>query len=203
MAKITFPNKFWLVIALSSVLVIPFNNAFALGGHGGQRGGHGGQPGGRGSYGGGHVRYGGGHGSYGGHGHYYYRGGHWYSSGWFWGSFATGLAIGTIVTTLPPWYETVYVNGFPYYYYDSIYYRPYPSGYIVVPAPAPNTVVTVPTVTQPTATSGETVVINVPNASGGYTSVTLTKHKTGYIGPQGEYYEGHPTVEQLRVLYGK
>jgi hypothetical protein len=210
MAKITFSNKFWLIIALSSVLVIPFNNVLAADGHVG--GGHGG--GGHG--GGGHGGYGvhgsyGGHGGYGGgHGHYYYRGGRWYDSGWFWGWFATGLAIGTIVTTLPPYYETVYVNGFPYYYYDSVCYRPYPSGYIVVPAPntvvaAPATtaVVTVPTVTQPTATSGETIVINVPNASGGYTPVTLTKYKTGYLGPQGEYYEGHPTVEQLRVLYGK
>jgi len=148
----------------------------------------------------------------GGHGHYYYRGGHWYSSGWFWGSFATGLAIGTIVATLPPYYETVYVSGAPYYYYDSIYYRPCPSGYVVVPAPATTTivtapagtnVVTAPTVTQPKVISGQTIVINIPNASGGYTPVTLTKHKTGYIGPQGEYYEGHPTVEQLRVLYGR
>ena len=148
----------------------------------------------------------------GGHGHYYYRGGHWYGGGWFWGGFATGLAIGTIVTTLPPYYDTVYISGAPYYYYDSVYYRPSPSGYIVVPAPATNAVVAAPAatavaatpaVTQPKAVSGETVVINIPNASGGYTPVTLIKHKTGYIGPQGEYYEGHPTVEQLRVLYGK
>lgn len=38
--------------------------------------------------------------------------------------------------------------------------------------------------------------------SGGYTAVTLTKHKTGYLGRQGEYYEDHPAVEQLRALYG-
>lgn len=146
----------------------------------------------------------GGHG--GGHGHYYYRGGRWYNSGWFWGNFAAGLALGTVVAALPPYYETVYVNGGPYYYYDSIYYRPYRSGYIVVPAPTSTTVVTVPattTVVQPQAASEGTMVINIPNASGGYTPVTLTKHGTGYLGPQGEYYEGHPSVEQLRVLYGR
>ena len=25
----------------------------------------------------------------------------------------------------------------------------------------------------------------------------------GFVGPQGEYYPGHPTVEQLKILYGK
>jgi len=144
---------------------------------------------------------GGGHG--GRHEHYSYRGGHWYKSGWFWGSLATGLAIGTIVSRLPPRHETVYVRDTPYYYYDGIYYRPYPSGYIVVQSPPATTVVTAPSVTQPKATSGETIAVNIPNANGGYTPVILTKYETGYIGPQGEYYEGHPTVEQLRVLYGK
>ena len=141
-------------------------------------------------------------GDHGGHGHYYYRGGRWYNNGWFWGSFATGLAIGTMVATLPPYYETVYVGGYPYYYYDNVYYRPSTSGYIVVPQPTA-AAVAAPVVTQAQAASGEAIVINIPNASGGYTPVTLTKHKTGYLGPQGEYYEGHPTVEQLRALYGK
>ncbi len=148
----------------------------------------------------------------GGHGHYYYHGGHWYRSGWLWGSLATGLAIGAIVATLPPHHRTVYVNGAPYYYDDGFYYRPGPTGYVVIPPPATTTIVTVPAatttviapvVTQPRVIAGETTVINIPNANGGYTPVTLTKYKTGYIGPQGEYYEGHPTVEQLRVLYGE
>jgi len=158
----------------------------------------------------------GGHGGH--HEHYSYRGGHWYRNGWLWGGLATGLVIGAIVASLPPRHETVYVSGAPYYYYDGIYYKPCSSGYVVVPAPttyavpapvtyvvtAPETtVVTAPAVTQPKTASGGTIVINIPNASGGYTPVTLTKHKTGYIGPQGEYYEGHPTVEQLRLLYGK
>ena len=147
--------------------------------------------------------------AWGGHGHYYYRDGSWHDRGWFWGSFGVGLAIGAIVATLPPRYETVYVSGAPYYYYDGIYYRPAPSGYVVVQAPtvvtapAPAAVVITPALTEPEATSGETIVINIPNASGGYVPVTLTKHKTGYLGPQGEYYEGHPSVKQLRVLYGK
>ena len=182
MTKQILKSKVLVVVVLLLAFTVSYSsNAFAWGGHGG-------------------------------HGHYYYRSGHWNRSGWFWGSFATGLAIGTIVAALPPYYETVYVSGTPYYYYDGFYYRPSPTGYIVVPTPATTTVVTVPaattvvtapTVTQPNVASGEAVVINIPNTSGGYTPVTLTKHKTGYIGPQGEYYEGHPTVQQLRVLYGR
>lgn len=185
MTKQILKNKVLVVVVILLAFPLSYSsNAFAEGGHGDH----------------GHD-----------HGHYYYRGDHWYHSGWFWGSFATGLAIGTIVAVLPFYHETVYVSGAPYYYYDNVYYRAYSSGYIVVPAPTTATVVTAPaattvviapTVTQPKATSGEMIVINIPNASGGYTPVTLTKHKTGYIGPQGEYYEGHPTVEQLRVLYG-
>jgi hypothetical protein len=65
-------------------------------------------------------------------------------------------------------------------------------------------VVTLPsTVGQPQVLSGEALTVNVPNTNGSYTPVTLIKQKDGYIGPQGEYYPGHPTVTQLRVLYGK
>jgi hypothetical protein len=46
------------------------------------------------------------------------------------------------------------------------------------------------------------VVINVPNARGGYTAVTLVRYNSGYVGPQGEYYAWCPTVAQLQVLYG-
>ena len=48
-----------------------------------------------------------------------------------------------------------------------------------------------------------TVVINVPNHNGSYTPIALRKSGSGYIGPQGEYYHGNPTVTQLRALYGR
>jgi hypothetical protein len=47
------------------------------------------------------------------------------------------------------------------------------------------------------------VTINVPNEKGDFTPVKLVKHDKGYIGPQGEFYADHPTVEQLKALYGK
>lgn len=174
MIKQIFKSKFLIImILLVAFPALPLQDALAWGGHG--------------------------------RGHYYYHGGRWHDSNWFWGLFGAGLAIGAIVSTLPPRYETVYVRGVPYYYYDNVYYRPSAGGYIVVPAPVTTTVVTVPntTVIQAPALPGQTVVINVPNSRGGYTPVTLVKQSNGYIGPQGEYYEGSPTVDQLRALYGK
>ena len=185
MKKQILKSKVLVIIVLLLALTVPYSSdAFAWGG------GHGG-------------------------GHYRYHSGSWHDDGWFWGFFATGLAIGAVVATLPPRYETVYVSGEPYYYYDGVYYRQSPRGYIVVPVPT-TTVVTVPVATttvvaapvvpavvQPREITGEAAVIIIPNINGGYTPVTLTKYKTGYIGSQGEYYEGHPTVEQLKVLYGK
>jgi len=140
---------------------------------------------------------------------YHYYGGHW----WLGDTIVAGLVAGTIIATLPPHYRTVYVGGVPYYYDGTYYYQSGPTGYVVVqqPAQAPvvvapavaTSVVASPAISQPNVASTGAVVINIPNASGSYTPVSLTKHKTGYIGPQGEYYEGHPTVEQLKVLYGK
>lgn len=47
----------------------------------------------------------------------------------------------------------------------------------------------------------DTVVINIPGTKGGYIPVRLKKTKFGYIGPQGEFYI-HPTIDQLKALYG-
>lgn len=46
-------------------------------------------------------------------------------------------------------------------------------------------------------------IVNIPNSDGTFTAVKLVKQDNGYVGPQGEYYNSHPTVEQLKVLYGK
>ena len=149
--------------------------------------------------------------AWGGGGRHYYRGGRWYRHGWFGFDVAvSALAVGAILDSLPPRYDTVVYGGVPYYYYDNTYYRPYPQGgYIVVPPP--------PVVTQPVLVAPEAspvvvqpqeqipgiLTINIPNSQGGWTSVTLRRQGNGFVGPQGEYYPEHPTVEQLKVLYGK
>lgn len=155
--------------------------------------------------------------AWGGGGRHYYRGGRWYRHGWFGFDVAvSALAVGALLDSLPPRYDTVVYGGVPYYYYDNTYYRPYPYGGYVVVQPPP-TVVAQPVVAQPVVYAPEsapvvvqpqsqnmgTFTINVPNARGGWTSVTLRRQGNGFVGPQGEYYAENPTVEQLKVLYGK
>ncbi len=144
--------------------------------------------------------------------HYRYGGG-WYGRGWYgWygprAGWYVGMPIGTFVEVLPYGYSTVIIDGYPYYYYGNIYYRAIPDGYVVVPAPVAGSdqqaaSATSPTASQTTDKSGKKITINIPDSHGGFTPVTLKKFKTGYIGPQGEFYEGKPSVEQLKVLYGE
>ncbi len=127
---------------------------------------------------------------------HYYRDGRWYRHGWFgfdW--LVTGLALGALIDALPPRHTTVVVQGVPYYYGDNHYYRQAPNGGYVVVSP--------PVLVQPPVPESETVTINIPNSRGGYTAVVLRRAGYGYVGPQGEYYSESPTVEQLRVLYGR
>jgi len=69
----------------------------------------------------------------------------------------------------------------------------------VVTQPAPVVVAQGPSVTY----SGDTVTVNVPNSSGGYTAVVLKRSGNGYVGPQGEYYYEVPTAAQLQPMYGR
>lgn len=190
-------SKFWIAAFLCMMLTLSCQDAFARGGHGG---GHG-----RGNRGGGFA---------GRHGRYYYHNGGWYRHGWVGGDILfSALAIGALIDSLPPRCDTIVYGGVPYYYCDGYYYRPYSSGgYIVVQPPveaaavvaAPAQAPAAP-VAQPQAQTQlpETLIVNIPNSKGEYTKVTLKKSGNGFVGPQGEYYEGHPTVEQLKVLYGK
>ena len=127
-----------------------------------------------------------------------------YKPGWFnFGFVISTPSIRTVITTLPFGYTTMVIRGVPYYRYNNIYYKSHYSGYIVVPAPLIAANVVYAASTQSQILPEKTVIINVPNLNGSYTSVTLVKSGSGYIGPQGEYYAGNPTIEQLKVLYGK
>ena len=182
MMKKASRNRFWLVVVLSLLLLAPSTDAFAW-----DRGRS-------------HHEV-----VMVGHKRYHFHDGRFYRPGRFEFEIAVFTPpIGAIVAVLPGGHRTTVVGGATYFYYDNVYYTACPSGYIVVPAPVVSSnVVAVPPVAQPQTLSGETVTINVPNANGSYTPVTLVKHNNGYIGPQGEYYPGHPTVEQLKALYGK
>lgn len=87
----------------------------------------------------------------------------------------------------------------------------------VVTTPATTTSTTVPatttapatttkqaTTTLPAATTeSETFDVQIPNGNGSFTLVRLIKTKDGFLGPQGEFYAGHPTIEQLQERYVK
>jgi hypothetical protein len=106
------------------------------------------------------------------------------------------------VTTLPYGHRTVVIGGRGYYTYDNIYYSRCPTGYVVVPQPVYVNPAPVQTIVPVQGQDGEAIVVNVPNSTGGFTPVRLTRSRDGYVGPQGEYYAGNPTVQQLKVLYG-
>ncbi|HUI91064.1 MAG TPA: hypothetical protein VLX68_02350 [Chitinivibrionales bacterium] len=93
---------------------------------------------------------------------------------------------------------------YPYYYYwdtyPSVDVDETPAVADVLQPPAP--VALVPNEVNPPQAASDTLTIGIPNSKGGFTSVKLVKRKAGYTGPQGEFYSGHPTVEQLKVLYG-
>lgn len=151
----------------------------------------------------------------------YRRGGSHYSGSYHrhyhgyygWGSYWPYWSTGAYLTYLPDDYTTVYVDGSPYYYCDGSYFQPYSNGYVVVPTPTPAASEDQeapaqpssdeqPLAALPNSTSSDTTTVNVPTSKGGFTPVRLVKHKNGYIGPQGEFYTGHPTVAALKALYG-
>ena len=175
-----FAKAGWIVMGLCLVIVLSSSDAFAW--NGGRVWGRGHED----------VRVG--------HERYHYRDGRFYRPNLF-GFDVTIVAApdGAIVTSIPFGHRTFVAGDVEYYYYDDTYYRACSGGYIVVPAP----VGYVNPQPQPQASAGDTVTINVPNSNGSYTAVNLIRHDNGYIGPQGEYYPDHPTVEQLKALYGK
>lgn len=166
-----FRGRFWIVPVLCCAFGLSYSNAFAWEHNRGSSHQH--------------ER---------GHERYNYHDGRFYLPWWFGIELVVSAPpVGSIVTSIPSHCQAIVVGGVPYYYYDHIYYRQFPYGYEIVPAP----------VVVPVQPSVESIIINVPNSNGTYTPVSLVKRGNGYVGPQGEFYSGNPTVEQLKALYGK
>ena len=137
--------------------------------------------------------------------------------------------IGAYVNVIPPDFQPVSINGRIYYTDNGVYYiLTQRHGYKVVEPPVvyaqPTQVVTQPQqviVTQPVTTvttaqvpttvvaapvavvPQDTFPVNVPNNTGGYTTVVIKKSGNGYVGPQGEFYAEFPKVAQLKAMYTK
>jgi hypothetical protein len=74
-----------------------------------------------------------------------------------------------------------------------------------VQAPAPIAAPAVPAAPAPDLAKAEidSYEIHIPNDNGSFMLITLKKTDKGFIGPQGEFYSDHPTVEQLKQRYIK
>lgn len=71
---------------------------------------------------------------------HHYRGPRYYAPG-FWGP---RISLGFVAPLLPAGYVSLAVGGSPYYYHGGYFYRPAPSGYVVVSAPLGASVVSLP-----------------------------------------------------------
>ena len=146
-----------------------------------------------------------------------FHGGGFHEHGWSRGYFHPHFWGGFYIGSEWFWGPTIVIAGTPYYCYDGIYYTP-DGDELVAVAPPPEASATVPAAQNAPANtantpakaeamasqqSGDTITINVPNVSGGFTPVKLVKHDKGFLGPQGEYYPTNPTIAELKVLYGK
>ena len=139
-----------------------------------------------------------------------------YSAGMFYRTTSAGYVVvpapmGAVVPALPPGYTVVYMGGNPYYYYGNAYYAAAPNGYVVTAPPAMAAPIQAPTpapISQQTVAPAsnepsDAIETYISNGNGSFTVVTLRKTEKGFLGPQGEFYNDHPTEDQLKARYCK
>ncbi len=106
--------------------------------------------------------------------------------------------LGAYVRVIPSDFQPVIINGRTYYTDNGIYYiLTRRHGYKVVAAPL------VYAQPQAVVNNQDSFSVNIPNNSGGYSSVVIRRSGNGFVGPQGEFYGQFPSVAQLKVMYGK
>lgn len=138
---------------------------------------------------------------------YYYYDGLYYTYAGYGDYVLVNPPVGAHVTSIPPDFQPILINGRTYYTDNGVYYilTRY-HGYKVVVAPVvytqPAQVTTVVT-TQAPVYAQDSFPVNIPNNTGGYTTIVIKKSGNGFAGPQGEFYPQFPSVTQLKVMYGK
>lgn len=109
--------------------------------------------------------------------------------------------VGAYVTVIPSDFQPVIINGRTYYTDNGVYYiltRHHGYKVVAVPVAAAPVVYAQP---QQVIPAQDTFPVNVPNNSGGYTTVILKRSGNGFVGPQGEFYAQFPNIAQLRTMY--
>ena len=144
---------------------------------------------------------------------YYYYDGLYYTYAGYGDYVIVNPPVGAYVSTIPPDFQPVLINGRTYYTDNGVYYiLTRHHGYKVVVEPVvyaqpQQVVVTQPApvvVSAPVAVNTQDAFpVNIPNNSGGYTSIIIKRSGNGYVGPQGEFYAQFPSVAQLKAMYGK
>ena len=161
------------------------------------------------------------------HGGYGYHGWGYGGPAAFWTGFGLtcgAVALGTAAAYANP--PVYYTNPYPVYAAPVVYQQPqiiYQQAPQVIYQQAPQVVVQAPQqqVQAPVSQSyaeapaypvqaspapksdASAYDVYFPNGNGTFTLVRLSKTGNGYLGPQGEFYLDHPTVEQLKARYGK
>lgn len=111
--------------------------------------------------------------------------------------------IGVKVRELPPEHQELIIDGNQYYVSKGVYYKYTSRGYQVIPQPDEAVIEAAKVYPDGQIMDQDDLfTVNIPNARGGYTVVTLKRSEEGYIGPQGEFYPEFPSVEQLKAMYG-
>ena len=147
---------------------------------------------------------------------YYYYDGLYYTYAGYGDYVLVNPPVGVYVSAIPSDFQPVSINGRIYYTDGGVYYiLTHQHGYKVVAAPVVYDQPAQVIVTQPVTTvvaappppvavdTQDTFPVNIPNSSGGYSTVVIKKSGKGYVGPQGEFYAAFPTVAQLKAMYGK
>jgi len=99
-----------------------------------------------------------------------------------------GIGVAAAVISSMNRTETVVVR-------QPVYVQPEPTRVVYVQQPQ---VIQQPVVVQQPLT----VTVNVQNSNGSFTPVTLRQSGEQWVGPKGEFYDGVPSVGQLRPAYG-
>ena len=92
-------------------------------------------------------------------GRYEYRGGRWHTHGWFGLDLVVGFPPMGQLLQHPVGYTTVVIGGVSYYCYDNMYYRLYPSGYVVVAPPVGAVVTALPPGCSPVMVTGSNLLL--------------------------------------------
>jgi len=115
--------------------------------------------------------------------------------------YETAAPYGAIVYHLPKAHKKFKIKGHTYYHHNDVYYQKRHHGYEIIKAPKGRRTHGHAHHEASEQKSEITFTINIPNAHGEYTSVTIREANGGYYGPQGEYYEDFPRVAQLKTMY--